>query len=105
MTSSDTEFWGVWLQGKRDMFCSRAFATDFRRDGYSIHENVLSIDEVEQLRDVLANLPEREEVRRKRSVYGVRNLLEICPRVAELAAAPHVRQFATAALGEQAFAV
>lgn len=32
-------------------------------------------------------------------------MLEICPRVAELATAPHVRQFATATLGENAFAV
>lgn len=84
---------------------SAKFAADFERDGFSIHENVLSADEVEELRRVVAELPEREEVRRKKSVYGVRNLLEICPRVAALAVSPHVGQFATAVLGEQAFAV
>lgn len=81
------------------------FAADFQRDGYSIHEDVLTAAEVEDLRRAVAELPEREEVRRKKNVYGVRNLLEICPRVAALAAAPHVRQFAATALGDQAFAV
>jgi hypothetical protein len=104
-TTADTEFWRIQRQGKRDMFCSRAFATDFRRNGYSIHEDVLSRDEVEHLREVLANLPEREEVRRKGSVYGVRNLLEICPAIQELARQPTIRQFATAVFGEGAFAV
>lgn len=81
------------------------FAADFQRQGFSIHEAVLSADVVDELRRAVSELPEREEVRRKKSVYGVRNLLEICPRVAALAVSPQVRQFATAAIGEEAFAV
>lgn len=77
----------------------------FRHDGYFIHEGVLSLDEVERLRQAVAELPNRAEVRRKRSVYGVRNLLEICPAVQELAKDARVRQFATAVLGGTAFAV
>jgi ectoine hydroxylase-related dioxygenase (phytanoyl-CoA dioxygenase family) len=38
-------------------------------------------------------------------VYGVRNLLEICPDVRRLAAEDAVRQFVTPILGDQAFAV
>lgn len=81
------------------------YAAGFRRDGYFVCEDVLPPDEVERLRRAVAELPDREEVRRKRSVYGVRNLLEICPAVAALAKLPEVRRFAAAVLGERAFAV
>lgn len=81
------------------------YAINFRRDGYFIRDGVLATEEVDSLRHTLATLPNRDEVRRKRSIYGVRNLLEICPAVRELASANHVRQFATAVLGEHAFAV
>ena len=81
------------------------YAASFRRDGYFIRDGVLASDELERLRVALASLPNGEEVRRKRSVYGIRNLLEICPAVEKLAAEPRVRQFATAVLGDQAFAV
>ncbi len=44
-------------------------------------------------------------MRRKRGVYGVRNLLEICPPVEELARQSNIRQWVTPVLGESAFAV
>jgi ectoine hydroxylase-related dioxygenase (phytanoyl-CoA dioxygenase family) len=81
------------------------YATTFRKDGYFVCEDVIPIDVVEWLRQAVAALSNREEVRRKRSVYGVRNLLEICPAVQALATKPTVRRFATAVLGENAFAV
>src|SRR5688500_5878917 len=81
------------------------FATTFLHDGYSIHEDVVSIDQVKALREAVDKIPNREEVRRKKSVYGVRNLLEICPAIPVLAANPTIRQFATAVLGMNAFAV
>lgn len=86
-------------------FDAESFAIAFRRDGYSIHEDVLPLDYVGSLREAVAALPNREEVRRKRSVYGVRNLLEICPAVQVLARQPEIRQFVTAVLGHDAFAV
>ena len=82
-----------------------AYAATFRRDGYFVCEDVLSIDEVERLRRAVAELPNRAEVRRKQHVYGVRNLLEICPPARDLAANSRVRSFATAVLGDNAFAV
>lgn len=86
-------------------FDASRYATTFRRDGYFICDDVVSLDIVERLRRAVADLPNREEVRRKRSVYGVRNLLEICPAARALATKPCVRQFATSVLGDQAFAV
>jgi hypothetical protein len=81
------------------------YATMFRSDGYFICDDVISAEEVEHLRRAVAELPHRVEVRRRRSVYGVRNLLEICPAARALAIKPDVRRFATAVLGDHAFAV
>lgn len=86
-------------------FDSSQYAAAFRRDGYCICERVLDVDAVEELRSALAAIPEGAEVRRRRGVYGIRNLLEICPAVRRLATLPAVRQFATAVLGAEAFAV
>ena len=80
-------------------------AVAFRHDGYFIRDDVVSGDDVERLRLAVAAIPNGEEVRRKRSVYGVRNLLEICPAVRDLATDPRVRQFVTPILGDHAFAV
>ena len=80
------------------------YVIQFTRDGYSIHENVLSLDEVDHLRDAIAAIQTGDEVRRKRNTYGVRNLLEICPAVRELARSPEVRQFVTPIIGDLAFA-
>jgi ectoine hydroxylase-related dioxygenase (phytanoyl-CoA dioxygenase family) len=82
-----------------------SYATSFRRDGYFICENVISRREAEDLRQAVAEIPNRDEVRRKQNVYGVRNLLQICPTVCSLAAEPRIRQFVTPVLGPQAFAV
>ena len=95
---------GTTTQSLTDFDAGR-YAETFRREGYFIQDGVISFDEVEQLRRAVADLPVREEVRRKRSVYGVRNLLEICPAVRSLATNRSVRRFATAVLGDNAFAV
>ena len=91
--------------GSQADFDGSQYAMTFRRDGYFVRNDVISIDSIERLRQAVAALPYRDEVRRKRSVYGVRNLLEICPEARALAAKPSVRQFATSVLGDEAFAV
>jgi ectoine hydroxylase-related dioxygenase (phytanoyl-CoA dioxygenase family) len=81
------------------------YAIDFAREGYSIHEGVISDREIDHLLTAVAHIPDGEEVRRKRGVYGVRNLLEICPATQSLARQANIRQFVTPVLGEGAFAV
>jgi hypothetical protein len=81
------------------------YAAGFARDGYFIQEGVLSTDEVEYLRTAISQIPDGDAVRRRRGVYGVRNLLEICPAVQKLAKLPHVRRFVSPILGDRAFAV
>jgi hypothetical protein len=89
----------------RTSFNPMGYAASFQRDGYYICEDVILPLDVEELRHAIAAIANRDEVRRKRTVYGVRNLLEICPAVRSLAAQPHIRQFVTPILGDHAFAV
>lgn len=77
----------------------------FARDGYFVCPDVLSDEEVAELRAALEALPPSAEVRRKRGVYGARNLFDICRATRALAAEPAVRWFATRILGDGAFAV
>jgi Phytanoyl-CoA dioxygenase (PhyH) len=81
------------------------WAERFARDGFFIRDGIVSDVEVEHLRTAVARIPNGEEVRRRRGVYGVRNLLEICPAVEDLARQASIRQFVTPVLGEGAFAV
>jgi Phytanoyl-CoA dioxygenase (PhyH) len=81
------------------------YAQEFVLEGYFVREGVVSDGEVEDLRTAVARIPDGEEVRRRRGVYGVRNLLEICPAALELARQAKIRQFVTPVLGERAFAV
>lgn len=81
------------------------YARTFAEDGYFTADGVLPAADVERLRVAIAQLPDRVEVRRRKGVYGVRNLLDICPAVRELACDPRVRRFVEPVLGEQAFAV
>jgi hypothetical protein len=86
-------------------FNAAAYAGKFRREGYFIWDEVLTRDEVAVLRQAIAAIPTRDEVRRKQDVYGVRNLLEICPAVRSLVGQPQIRQFVVPILGQNAFAV
>src|SRR5438552_1035247 len=80
-------------------------AAEFRRDGYFARDYVVADEMVQNLRAAIAAIPDREEVRRKRNVYGVRNLLKICPDVRALAADSSIRALVTPILGDNAFAV
>ena len=81
-----------------------AYSEQFRRAGFAIVPGVLHQEIVEELRSAIAAVPEGDEVRKKQSVYGVRNLLEISPAVRDLAANPAIHQFVSPILGEAAFA-
>jgi ectoine hydroxylase-related dioxygenase (phytanoyl-CoA dioxygenase family) len=81
------------------------YADQFEHWGYAIVKNVISAAEVDCLREAVARIPLGEEVRRKRSVYGVRNLLEICPEVRSLATWPSIRRLVEPLLGPDCFAV
>lgn len=80
------------------------YAAEFRENGYAVTGQVLDLDSVERLRTAISAIPDGEEVRRKRSVYGVRNLLENSEPIRRLAASAEVHQFVEPLLGKDAFA-
>ena len=80
------------------------YAAAFRETGYAVFPNVLDMEAVERVRTAIQSVPNGDAVRRKRNVYGVRNLLEISPDIRRLAGLLEIRQFVTPILGEEAFA-
>ena len=81
-----------------------SYMQQVERDGYAIVDEGISPHDVNALIDAIAALPIGEEIRRKRSTYGVRNLLEICSEVRTLAASEPIRSLVTPILGDNCFA-
>ncbi|QDT63194.1 phytanoyl-CoA dioxygenase family protein [Calycomorphotria hydatis] len=76
----------------------------FKENGFAIFPSVLSSDDIEEVIAALSQLPESDAVRRRVSIYGVRNLLETSPAIRELAVRPEIWQFVVPVLGPHAFA-
>ncbi len=74
-------------------------------DGYAIVPEVLAPARVQQLRQAVEGLGEREEVLRRGGTYGVRNLLRVLPEAAEVSASPELRRLVAPVLSERCFAV
>lgn len=75
------------------------------REGFAVLEDVVVGQTITSLRQAIAALPEDTAVRRQSNVFGVRNLLDVCPAVCELARSEAVRAVASAVLGRDCFAV
>ncbi|MFO1020853.1 MAG: phytanoyl-CoA dioxygenase family protein [Planctomycetales bacterium] len=82
-----------------------SYAEQFTRDGYGVFPEAVSDETVQKLQAAIDELPESTGLLRNAGRYGIRNLLELSPAVRECARLPEVRRFATAILGEGAFAV
>jgi hypothetical protein len=80
------------------------YAAAMSRDGYAAFPHVLSEGDVAELRHVIDRMPAGEAVRKKKSVYGVRNLLETSSEICRLATRPEIWRLVTPVLGEGAFA-
>jgi ectoine hydroxylase-related dioxygenase (phytanoyl-CoA dioxygenase family) len=78
---------------------------DLDERGYTLVPDVVGDDDVRRLLMALKEADEAEGVRRRESVYAIRNLLEAVPAVAELARSPEVRALVEPVLGTDAFAV
>jgi ectoine hydroxylase-related dioxygenase (phytanoyl-CoA dioxygenase family) len=83
----------------------KEFAKQYEHNGFSCIQRVLNPARVSALSAALSDLPETEAVRRKDSIYGVRNLLDLSPAVCELATEPEIWRYAQAILGNEARAV
>lgn len=73
--------------------------------GFALVPGVVGEDVVRGLLAALDDADEGEGVRRRESVYAIRNLLEVVPDVAALARSAEVRALVEPVLGADAFAV
>lgn len=74
-------------------------------EGFAVLQSVIDDTTVDSVIAAIDKLPECDSVRRSKSIYGVRNLLEVCPAVNELARSSSIRSLATPILGDSCFAV
>lgn len=78
---------------------------DLDERGFALVPRVVGADRVRALLGALDEAEHGEGVRRRESVYAIRNLLEAVPAVAELARSAEVRALVEPVLGPGAFAV
>lgn len=83
---------------------STGWLSRFDQDGYALFPHVAGDDEVRALAEAL-DAASGQGVRRRESVYAIRNLLDAVPAVRGLARSPRVRALVEPVLGAQAFAV
>lgn len=92
VTESATPTTPAWLPGLLD-------------DGFALVPDVLARDRVDLLLAALDAPADGTGVRRRESVYAIRNLLEAVPAVRDLARSSEIRALVEPVLGEDAFAV
>lgn len=81
------------------------YLTRIERDGYAIVANILSNALREELAASVSSVAGDDAIRRKQSIYGIRNLFEMSPAVTTLARLAAIRSLVTPILGEDCFAV
>lgn len=81
------------------------YPSRIERDGFAVVQNVVDDTTVARLRNAVESLGERDGVLRRGGIYGVRNLLEVMPEAAEVAAHSSFRELVTPILGGRCFAV
>lgn len=83
---------------------SATYRKQIDQKGFALFPEVLDARTVERLRTAIEQLGEREEVRRKVGIYGIRNLLDVMPEVRSLAASRELRALTEPILGADCFA-
>ena len=73
--------------------------------GFSIVPGVFGVQHIECLKDELSSIAEAEGVRRRGEIYAIRNLLEACAAVRNLATSPQIRTLVDPVLGKGSFPV
>lgn len=78
---------------------------DFRRDGFAVLSGVFGSQDVECLIEAVSRIDRPDAVRSRGGVYAIRNLLELSPKVNEVAHSRHIRSIVEEHLGAPAFPV
>lgn len=78
---------------------------EIETNGFATCEAIVSATEVEELLAGITRLNQRAGVRKRIGVFAVRNLLEECPAVRELAHSPAIRRLIETVLGAECYPV
>lgn len=81
------------------------YRDELRDQGFAIVPAVIDSEQIERLVSDLDSLDQGDSIRRKGGVFAVRNLLDVCPAVRDLAHSASIRQIVSSVLGELAFPV
>jgi ectoine hydroxylase-related dioxygenase (phytanoyl-CoA dioxygenase family) len=84
---------------------SLAYRDELQKQGFAIIPAVVDVNQIEGLISDLEGLDRGDSIRRKGGVFAVRNLLDVCLAVRDLAHSAIIREIVTSILGEQAFPV
>jgi len=79
--------------------------SELRERGFLIVPRVFGVQDIENWKAELSLVAGSEGVRRRRETYAIRNLLEACPAVRELAESSQIRSLVDPVLGRDAFPV
>jgi ectoine hydroxylase-related dioxygenase (phytanoyl-CoA dioxygenase family) len=78
---------------------------EIEENGFAIRENILSPSEITQLHMAIARIDEAGALQRRKSIYAVRNLLDISPEIRDLANWTTIRELVEPILGAEGFPV
>lgn len=79
--------------------------TELAEKGFLVVPHVFGVQELEYLKAQLSSVARAEGVRRRGERYAIRNLLEVCPAVRNLAESSQMRSLVNPVLGNDAFPV
>jgi ectoine hydroxylase-related dioxygenase (phytanoyl-CoA dioxygenase family) len=79
--------------------------TEIEQNGFAVIPDLLRADEVAELVQVIASADEQIGVRKRSSIYAIRNLLGSVPAIAELSTSEKLARIIRAVLGSEAIAV
>lgn len=87
------------------MHTASAYRERLSADGFVVAPDFLNPIQIVALIESLENLEENESIRKRGGIFAVRNLLDVAPRVRELAEGPRMRELAALVLGAEAVPV
>src|SRR5277367_3133056 len=93
------------IVGRNLIPMTRQQLSDLREKGFSVIPRVFDFDELEYLKGELSLIAPSDAVRRRGETFAIRDLLEACPAVRNLAESSRIRSLVSPILGDDAFAV
>src|SRR4029077_8774661 len=91
--------------GPQNIMLNPQQLSELGEKGFLVLPRILCVQELEHLKTELSSVASADGVRRRGDTYAIRNLLEACPAVRNLAESPQIRSLVDPVLGGDAFPV